>query len=125
MIRPRREAKVKLVAELNELVDENYGVMASPMRARDSGRSLCETLMDMSRRLRGWGNQYSFCNDPEGSDFLDSKIDALIRRCIGGYDERRQQHPSAADWRRLIGVHLLADSKYDPIIRRKSRKASA
>jgi hypothetical protein len=75
-------------------------------------------LHTANKIIRGWGNQYSFCNDTHLLDELDLQLDEAIREYIGRYDAQRKKKETsdAQDSRRLLGVHLLVDSKSDPIV---------
>ena len=79
---------------------------------------MAETLIEANHVLQGWGNQYSFCNDRGLLKDLDSKIDRLVDYYLQKYREFSDRYKRAgnpADQRRLLGVHLLLDSKFAPV----------
>lgn len=120
MVRPTRASQNRLLARIDELFDDSYAAMADPSRTRVKDGALVQTFAAVDHVVHGWGNQYSFCNDPNGMERLDEKIDVRIARYLGKYADRRAKlsgRATAGDSRRLLGVHLLRDSKRDPIVK--------
>ena len=81
--------------------------------------SAVATLADVNNILQGWGNQYAFCNDREVLKMLDLTINRMIenywRAIIRRYAKLTAENDLKSS-RQLLGVHLLVDSKFDPII---------
>jgi len=77
-----------------------------------------ETLENCGNVLRGWGSQYSFCNDYGLTKKLDEKVDSIIRNYISYYSNiaRKLEAQDTNHRRRLLGVSLLADCKNEPIV---------
>jgi retron-type reverse transcriptase len=118
MIRPNKGAYTRLLISIDTLFQSSMNAMHDPNLLRYKRQSLSETLYAANNIIRGWGNQYSFCNDTHLLDQLDVQLDDAIKKYIGRYDAQRKKKEtsSAQDRRRLLGVHLLADSKSDPIV---------
>ena len=74
--------------------------------------SLIETLLHVSKILRGWGDQYSFCNDGDAFLVLQRRISERINQYLDFY--RKTCHFSDLNLTfRSLGVHLLSDRKKD------------
>lgn len=120
-IRPGKKARKRLLTRIRELLDTSARVFRSRNKNPLEAASLVVTLREANNVLRGWGNQYSFCNDPRLWGQLDGEIDSLLRRYLGQYRKARdaalKEEDSRLVCRRLLGVHLLEDSKSEPILR--------
>lgn len=118
IIRPSREAKKHLLNQIDRLLADSYSRMKES-HGLPHDLSLVGTLQDVHHRVMGWGNQYWFCNDRQNFTAMDVKIDSRIRKYLGRYTERRRNIDGLADMakfqRRLLGVHLLSESKSNPI----------
>ena len=82
---------------------------------------MVETLSEVSNVVRGWGNQYAYCNNGQVLQQLDTEIDAKIEKYLSKYAAAWRglnQSRMHEDRRRLLGVHLLADSNRKPIVQR-------
>ncbi|RIK96862.1 MAG: hypothetical protein DCC71_22125 [Proteobacteria bacterium] len=124
-IRPTRKKRHELVETVKDIFRESYKAMADPLALRDREAAIAQTLLKVNNVVQGWGNQYAFCNDRGGMQDLDRKIDELVTSYLRGCARRRELLPAdraADDWRRLLGVHLLADSKHTPIIKSPSQQ---
>ena len=67
----------------------------------------------------GWGNQYSFCNSTDLFAGFDREIDNFIKAFASCYSALRKnlEHKQDQDGaRKLLGVHLLSESKKKPIL---------
>jgi len=120
MIRPNKKSKTGLIGTIKSLLDKSSSLMGNPVILARERLSLGPTIVELDHILKGWGNQYSFCNDQMGIKTLDSQIDELIRSYWSRYTKSRQaleRRDFDLNSRRLIGVHPLIDSKYDPIIK--------
>jgi retron-type reverse transcriptase len=124
MIRPTPKKQRELLSRVREVLRESYAAMADASSVREDKAAVVETLAFIDRLLLGWGNQYSFCNDPNGLAALDRDITKLVGQYLGRFAARRDALPPQSaedDGRRLLGVHLLRDSKRDPIVRSPSK----
>ena len=118
-VRPSKGSRKRLLDSIEALFAKSASSMAEPHRLADAKLSLVETLRKANNVIKGWGNQYAFCNDRELMGALDSKINPLIDRYLDSYIKRRDGTDKAnynKERRRLMGIHLLTDSKRDPII---------
>lgn len=119
LIRPAKKSRNRLLTNIKSLFKESIKLMSNPITLAKKRKTFIETLDSASNIIRGWGNQYSFCNDVAITSALDDNIDKLLQEYTRRYENAkkmvRQDH--SKNFRRLIGVHLLSDSKYDPIIR--------
>lgn len=81
--------------------------------------SVVDTLKYVSNILKGWGNQYAFCNDKSVVGYLDKEICSKIKEYMTKIANAKRQlnKKSPKDIRRMLGVHLLSDSNSTPIIR--------
>jgi len=81
--------------------------------------SLAQTLTSVDNILAGWGNQYSFCNNLQVMNHLDLEVDKLLTNYFSYYSRVRSRFKGKdllKNRRRLLGIHLLTESKYTPII---------
>ena len=116
-VQPSRQSRQKLLEKIAKLFDRSSayfrGISGGLEPAFDA--SLVGTLSQVHQLVYAWGHQYSFCNCEALFRALDKKIDKLIARYIRAYDTfKHGGNPQAV--RRLLGAHLLADSKSDPIL---------
>jgi len=108
-IRPSKKARQTLLEKLEAILIESEHRMSNPLSLVSERATYVETLMAASDVVRGWGNQYSFCNDNNVLRDLDDKIDARLRQYRARYRAAvRKLDPARAriDKRRLFGVHL-------------------
>lgn len=81
--------------------------------------SAIKTMQDISNILKGWGNQYSFCNSTDLFKTLDREIDKYINEFAKNYSKSKRKLEDKKDndgTRKLLGVHLLSDSKKNMIL---------
>lgn len=121
IIRPSGKSKKRLLTKIEAMIRENSASLHDPTSVRARRASLVETLSDIDRLVRGWGNQYQYCNDAEGFATLElevgQRVDQLMNDCRAA--AVRQDGPEASRNRqRIVGVHVLSDSKSDPITTR-------
>ena len=119
LINPGRDCKKRFIESLTTIVETSKQLMSSPLKLVDQGYSIVETLSDISNIVKGWGNQYSFCNNRLVMKRLDEQITKLVESYLQEYRRAMQvlgRDDYVTNWRRVLGVHLLLDSKYDPII---------
>jgi RNA-directed DNA polymerase len=118
-IRPSRDARDKLIDALGLLFKGSIAVMTNPLKTQQEKQSYLETLYDPGNVIRGWGNQYSFCNADEEFQVLDSKIDKLLSEYSRSYAQavaKLASNDLSRSKRRLLGLPLLLDCKKSPII---------
>lgn len=119
MIRPNRKSQKRLLTNLDELFSKSLALMGTPEILIRKHRTVTETLNSVSNIMRGWGNQYSYCNDYKLMEVLDQKVNKKIASYLFSYAKWKdhfEKNEQQINRRRLLGVHLLTDSKKDPII---------
>lgn len=118
MIRPSRPSWSELITSIKNEFEESKSLMSDPRKLVKRKSTLVETLSHTSNVIKGWGSQYSFCNDSLLMTQIDEKLDALIRDYIEFYGQKRRQleNIDKRHKRRLMGVTLISDCKSDPII---------
>ena len=63
MIRPSRESKNRLLTSLKKEINTSKSKMDDPHKLVQYNLTFLDTLSHVSNTIRGWGGQYSFCND--------------------------------------------------------------
>jgi retron-type reverse transcriptase len=124
MISPARRSRQRIIDAAKTALDKSLVLMDYPNQLVRADLTAVDTLGDVDNILKGWGNQYAFCNDREVLRMLDSKVNGLIENYWKAVTRRYAKFvadKNLVDSRRLLGVHLLADSKFDPIITLKGR----
>ena len=119
MITPNRESRRRLKLSVGAALESSATAMADPKKLVAERRSVVETLSEVNNVVRGWGNQYAYCNNGQVLHELDAEIDAKIEKYLSKYVAARRGLNSSRkheDRRRLLGVHLLADSNRNPIV---------
>lgn len=116
-IRPAPKTRDKLLGDIKAIFDESLSTdFAQVSNGAKEDASLVQTLLLVHNKVKGWGNQYYYCNDKPLMGSLDKQIDDLIRQYLNSYySKRRALENNNAAMRRLLGVHLLTDSKSKPI----------
>ncbi len=121
-IRPNRESQKRIIANVKDIINESLNVDFSKVEnGKKEEASLIKTLRKLSNKLKGWGNQYYFCNDKSLWGSMDSQVTDLLTSYRSNYviRLRKLQKTESDSWRkerRLLGVHLLCDSKSEPFI---------
>jgi hypothetical protein len=114
-IRPAQKARQKLLDGIQILISESMKVdFAGVQNGAQEDRSMISTLHEIHNKIKGWGNQYYFCNEPAIWGSLDAEIDAMIRKYLDA-TYARMRSMERIQKRRQLGVHLLIDSKSNPI----------
>ena len=119
MIQPNKKARKRILNSIDDLFEKSLSLMNNPLALVAKHRTVTETLSDASNILKGWGNQYAFCNNEDLMRQLDTEIDGKIGMYLNRYTKARDKQSKkgeSKDQRRLLGVHLLVDSKKKPII---------
>lgn len=119
MIGPAVKSRQRIVSAIRAALDKSQRLIDNPRDLMRADLSAIATLKDVNNILKGWGNQYAFCNDREVLKMLDVKVNGMIESYWGAIVRRYAKFASAKDFessRRILGVHLLSDSKFDPIV---------
>ncbi len=79
--------------------------------------SFVGTLSRVSRMVRGWTEQYEFCNETNAFSGLDRKLDRMLRRYMMSFFKNYSGgRAEATARRRILGIWLAADCERDPIL---------
>jgi len=121
LISPDRKSRSRLLFKVDDLIGRSLDSMKNPNSCKKRGLSLVATMNSLNNLLQGWGNQYSFCNNKQLMDELDTKIDEKIKNYLSLYKLKKdslQGKDRSINRRRLLGIHNVgADSKKKPIIK--------
>jgi len=104
---------------VKEELDTSARILRSGVNSpREEHRfSFVGVLSRVSRMVRGWTEQYGFCNETDAFRSVDIRIDAMLNRYtktfFKHYDKRRS---GAAAKRRILGVWLAADCEREPLL---------
>lgn len=127
-IRPSKKSRDKLMTTiegmLKDCVQQDYsvGVYGSKEAKDQREHALVATLHAINNKLLGWGNQYYFCNEDAIWGSVDAEVDALLNTYLGRYSAKKEKGDTKFR-RRMLGVHLVSESKRDPIIWDISKKS--
>jgi RNA-directed DNA polymerase len=116
LIQPARFARQKIVSEIDSILFEGSrstsASRAGPSRFIPRQR-YAQTLARLNSVLLGWGHA-AFCNGRQSFDGIDRavnvKMNAFRRRT-----DAMLSRASASEGRRILGVHLLADTPIVPL----------
>ena len=125
-IKPNRKSKKRLLKSIGDILTKSMQAMHQPKHLVNKKLTLIDTLTVVNNIVKGWGNQYSFCNDPRGFQNLDRTLDDLLAQYWEVYSNNQRRWNKVKETvnsRRLLGVHVLEkDSKYDPIVKKGNLK---
>ncbi len=113
-VRPSEKTRKRLISKIESLLKESYAAMSNAETIQGK-KTFIQSLVDVSNTVRGWGNQYSFCNDIQVMEHLDVKIYELVRRYIRGYSEKIK-NLDPKNIRRIFGVYCLTDCNSKPLL---------
>lgn len=120
--RPNKTNRTNIVEQVRQILTESEKADFSKVKERElENVSFVHTLHYIHKKLKGWGNQFFFCNDEAVFGSIESEIDELIKIYKNNYFKKHRllEEQKIKDWkkqqRRLLGVHLLEDSKKLPI----------
>ena len=74
MITPGKESRKRLLDSVNEAIHRSEAQLHHPERIAREQLGLVATLAEVNNVVKGWGNQYSFCNNPQILEHLDQTI---------------------------------------------------
>lgn len=114
-VMPSRGSRARFLQKLEAMERSFLKALQDPSKIRNRRRSVTEVLSEFDHVIKGWGNQYSFCNCEQLWTQLDGSVDQILRRVIGAYSAARGSL-NDLDKRRILGVHALVDSKRCPIL---------
>ena len=113
---PAKKTRRRLLDSVKEALEISESYMDRPRTSAKFKKGLLDAFSQIDHILEGWGNQYAFCNNIDIMRALDADLDKLI----AGYLRRYRQaiFEAGNDFisrRRLLGLHLLTDSKQEPL----------
>jgi len=125
-VHPDKKARSKIFDKIQDSFEESKRAFweFSKTNKMDKDLSFVNTLRRINDTLKAWGNHYSFCNSKSIFKELDKKINELIKDYIRAYDKLKNDL-DAKSRRGLLGIHLLSDSKSNPILPIKVEKKSS
>jgi len=116
MIRPAQKSRNNLLKKIDSLINQskalNFAKITSGIK---EDWSLVKTLYQIHNIVKGWGNQYYFCNDKTLWGSLNSEINIRIRKYLNHHFTTMRKLDQSQK-RRQLGIHLVNDSKSEPII---------
>lgn len=115
-IKPAKKARRKFLKSIDEAIADSIENMTqNPNDGIRHELSLSQTLARLSGMIKGWGDQYFYCNERNVFKTLDDQIDIRLGKFIGRYDDLRKGTGDQKHRRKLLGVSLLAESKNEPM----------
>jgi hypothetical protein len=112
LIQPTRSARQKIVSQIDSILVE--GSRSTSASRGGSPRFIpkqryAQTLVRLDHVLMGWAHAYAFCNGRQSFEGIDRAVNVktnAFRRRI----DAMLSTASAAQSRRILGVHLLTDT---------------
>lgn len=111
LIRPSNASKDRFISAIGEILGS---VLDDKDTRQQKPKNIVSALYYASNKIRGWGNQYKFCNDTRLMGSIDAEISQLIIPCFFKFSK----HIATLDkvkQRELIGIWSLHDCKSEPI----------
>jgi retron-type reverse transcriptase len=115
-LRPSDSSAQKLIRDLENILKQSksFGI-SDPLESPNDQFSLLGVLTQCHNKIKGWGNQYYFCNDEKFMRRVDRRISQMLEEYRDSYQKRRRvqsedETKRFVRQRRLLGVHLLEDS---------------
>ena len=79
-IRPSSKAQANILGSVKNILRESLRTnFAEVTDNSKEDHSFLKTLMKVSNKLKGWGNQYFFCNDDRLWNSIDRQINVHIK----------------------------------------------
>jgi len=106
-IRPSVSSKNRMINSINE-------ILCKLKTEHHNHNNLLTALYIISNKIRGWGNQYKFCNDNRFMGSIDAEITQLLVHNFfefTGFIKKFGQKQQ----RQMIGIWSLEDCKKDPV----------
>ena len=111
-IAPGRASKRKLISEISATIRETkteiQAILAQGTRRRSEAMYL-QSLAQIDRKLRGWGDAYQFVTNRVAFTQIDTAVDRLLGSYASWFHLAISQ-ASPREKRRALGVALLADT---------------
>jgi len=88
-----------------------------PNPDEDQRHSLTGVLSRVSRMVRGWSEQYRFCNQSDAFKSVDLKIDRMVTKFLKTFFKQyKRARSDPARRRRLLGIWMTSHTSRDPIL---------
>lgn len=112
----------KSVARLKKKITDHFSTATNLLKKPDElpgkNLSMVKTLNHVNNLIKGWGNQYFFCNNHHQMKSIDTfaseEINKYLKTALTTYSSLDKKNQ-----KRLLGVQLLTDCKQDPIVGRE------
>jgi hypothetical protein len=116
IIRPSSKSRKKLLSAIEGMIKEGIKTDYSKIENGSmEDRSFIKVAINIHNKIKGWGNQYYFCNDKALWGSLDAQINSILLDFSQQYYAQKRRLKDKNHQRRHFGVHLLIDSKQKPI----------
>ena len=113
-VMPSRKSKQKFLEEIRGTLKDGRRAIktyASSDKKRRAEEAFVQVLARVDRKIRGWGDAFSFTNDRLTFHQLDSKISQLLTEFFEGHVSRFMKSTVLDDRiRRALGIALLKDT---------------
>lgn len=110
LIRPSSKSRKKLIASIGQIL----GTILKEDNKDRKALPLVNAFYYISNIIRGWGNQYKFCNDTALMGSIDAEIFQLVVPYFFKFCKNLTQKDQDTQ-RKLIGVWSLNDCVKEPI----------
>ncbi len=116
-ILPNQKTIDNLYQNIDIIVNAGIEQLKNFKKKNVRDNSLVSTLSQINFKLMGWGNHYKFCNARNLFEEIDNRISRRISPLLRIYFKTiGNTKNDIISQRRFLGVHLLNDSKKEPII---------
>jgi RNA-directed DNA polymerase len=117
LIQPARLARRKILSQIDSIIDDGRRAIASARSAKPNEvpkQRFAQTLDRIDRVVRGWGHAYAFCDGRQCFGSIDRSVDAKIN-LFRSQTDALLSRATPETTRRVLGVHLLADTPVTPL----------
>lgn len=114
-IRPSKSSRKRLTDSIKEITRDSLKESFYKQECKkQSEHSLSHVLKKSNNKIKGWGNQYSFCNDKSIWGSLDEDLSEIMGEYLL---ESKSIYTKLGkkEKRRLLGIHLISESNSVPI----------
>lgn len=111
-VTPSRKSRVKLLDEIKQTLSAGIRAIethASSGEARRAGETFAQILCRIDKKIRGWGDAFSFSDNRLPFEQMDKEIDRLLLDFKGRVNQAIKR-ASQDGKRRALGVALLKDT---------------
>ena len=114
---PSADARKRLKDKVRTIInDGRHSIERHSFETTDSyAFSMITVLGELSNVIKGWANQYAFCNADSIMTQLDAFVDEQLGKYFASYSRHRAKTPGSRS-RRMLGVRLFSDGNKKPIL---------